>query len=302
MRRSFRQRYDTLSGLIATYLRGRHFAVRVGNSLSSERAIDAGVVQGSKVGPYLFNVYVNDIPSPRNCQTKICLFADDTAVMSTGASDHVMTSLNDYLDQLGRWLIRWKVQVNSDKCQSVYFTRRRSTPSSPKLYRRPIPWRDETKYLGVILDKRLTYKTHVAEVRNKVTAVNTKLYYVMGKNSKLSLRNKLLLYKKTLMRPIMSYASPVWGAAAKTHINKLETAQNKIARQITQVPWYITAQMQPLSKFQGTTPLSIERENAQGPCSDETGTCSDITSPFKDYYGNVSKTTRPKTATSEPGM
>ncbi|GBN67053.1 hypothetical protein AVEN_121719-1 [Araneus ventricosus] len=60
----------------------------------------------------------------------------------------------------------------------------------------------------------------------------------MGKNSKLSLRNKLLLYK-TLMRPIMSYASPVWGAAAKTHINKLETAQNKIARQITQVPWYV---------------------------------------------------------------
>ncbi|GBN13709.1 putative RNA-directed DNA polymerase from transposon X-element, partial [Araneus ventricosus] len=194
--------------------------------------------KGSKVGPYLFNIYVNDIPSPRNCQTKICLFADDTAVMSTGASDHVMTSLNDYLDQLGRWLIRWKVQVNSDKCQSVYFTRRRSTPSPPKLYRRPIPWRDETKYLGVMLDKRLTYKTHVDEVRNKVTAVNIKLYYVMGKNSKLSLRNKLLLYK-TLLRPIMSYASPVWGAAAKTHINKLETAQNKIARQITQAPWYV---------------------------------------------------------------
>ncbi|GBN27840.1 putative RNA-directed DNA polymerase from transposon BS [Araneus ventricosus] len=115
--------------LIATYLRGRHFAIRVGNSLTSERAIDAGVVQGSKVGPYLFNIYVNDIPSPRNCQTKICLFADDTAVMSTGASAHVMTSLNEYLDQLGRWLIRWKIQVNSDKCQSVYFTRRRSTPS-----------------------------------------------------------------------------------------------------------------------------------------------------------------------------
>ncbi|GBO20668.1 hypothetical protein AVEN_270379-1 [Araneus ventricosus] len=87
--------------LIATYLRRRHFAVRVGNSLSSERAITAGVVQGPKVGPYLFNIYVNDIPIPRNCQTKIRLFADDTAIMSTGASDHVVTHLNDYLDQLG---------------------------------------------------------------------------------------------------------------------------------------------------------------------------------------------------------
>ncbi|GBN92235.1 hypothetical protein AVEN_116300-1 [Araneus ventricosus] len=112
-----------------------------------------------------------------NCQTKIGLFADDTAYMSTGASDHVMTSLNDYLDQLGRWLMRWKVQVNSDKCQSVYFTRRRSTPIPPKLYRRSIPWKDETKYLGVTLDKRLTSKSHVAEVKNKVTAVNKNLYY-----------------------------------------------------------------------------------------------------------------------------
>ncbi|GBM81257.1 hypothetical protein AVEN_236457-1 [Araneus ventricosus] len=54
--------------LMATYLRGRRFAVRVGSNLSSERAIAAGVVQGSKVGPKLFNIYINDIPSPRNCQ------------------------------------------------------------------------------------------------------------------------------------------------------------------------------------------------------------------------------------------
>ncbi|GBN07685.1 putative RNA-directed DNA polymerase from transposon X-element [Araneus ventricosus] len=69
--------------LIATYLRGKHCAIRAGNSLSLERAIAGGVDQGSKVGPCLFNIYVNDIPSPRNCQTKICLFADDTAIMST---------------------------------------------------------------------------------------------------------------------------------------------------------------------------------------------------------------------------
>ncbi|GBN97299.1 putative RNA-directed DNA polymerase from transposon X-element [Araneus ventricosus] len=255
--------------LIATYLRGRHFAVLVGNYLSSERSIAAGVVQGSKVGPYLFNSYVNDIASPRNCQTKLCLFADDTAVMSTGASDHVVTYFNDYLDRLGRWLIRWKVQVNSDKCQSVYFTRRRSTTNPPKLYRRPIPWKNETKCLGVTLDKGLTYKTHVAEVKNKVAAVNKKQYYVMGKNSKLSLRNKLLLYK-TLMRPIMSYASPVWGAAAKTHINKLESTQNKIARQMTQVPWFVYNQLKERPK--PAMILEVSPDN---------------TSPFQDYFGNV---------------
>ncbi|GBN24083.1 hypothetical protein AVEN_15283-1 [Araneus ventricosus] len=37
----------------------------------------------------------------------------------------------------------------------------------------------------------------------------------------------------------MSYASPVWGAAAKTHTQKLESIQNIIARQITDAHWFI---------------------------------------------------------------
>ncbi|GBL98671.1 hypothetical protein AVEN_19717-1 [Araneus ventricosus] len=72
--------------LLSTYLQGRLFTVRVGRNLSSERVIGAGVVQGSKVGPVLFNIFINDIPSPRNCQTQLRLFADDTAIMSTGSS------------------------------------------------------------------------------------------------------------------------------------------------------------------------------------------------------------------------
>ncbi|KAF8789918.1 putative RNA-directed DNA polymerase like protein [Argiope bruennichi] len=168
---------------MATYLRGRLFTVRVGSNLSSERIIEAGVVQGSKIGPILFNIYVNDIPSPRNCQTQLCLFADDTAIMSTGESINVMKHLNDYLDELGKWLIRWKVKVNTDKCQAVYFTRKKNTPDPPKLFRRKINWSNCTKYLGVTLDKRLTYKEHIDNIRNKVKACRSKLYPMMGPTS-----------------------------------------------------------------------------------------------------------------------
>ncbi|KAF8785633.1 putative RNA-directed DNA polymerase like protein [Argiope bruennichi] len=167
---------------MATYIRGRHFTVRVGSNLSSERIIEAGVVQGSKIGPILFNVYINDIPSRRNCQTQLCLFADDTAIMSTGESINIMKHLNEYLDDLGKWLIRWKVKVNTDKCQPVYFTRKRNTPDPPpiKLFRRRINWSNYTKYLGVTLDKRLTYKDHIDNIRNKVKACRSKLYPMMG--------------------------------------------------------------------------------------------------------------------------
>ncbi|GBL81269.1 putative RNA-directed DNA polymerase from transposon X-element [Araneus ventricosus] len=171
---------------MATYLRGRRFAVRVGSNLSSELAINAGVVQGSKIGPVLFNIYVSDISSPRNFQTRLCLFADGTAVMSTGESNDMMPELNNYLEQLGKWLIRWKIKVNADKCQAVYFTRRRKVPDPPKLYRRAINWSKETKYLGVTLDSRLTYERHVNNINKKFRAA--KMYPLIGRNSKLSLR------------------------------------------------------------------------------------------------------------------
>nr|GBN24302.1 putative RNA-directed DNA polymerase from transposon X-element [Araneus ventricosus]GBN24314.1 putative RNA-directed DNA polymerase from transposon X-element [Araneus ventricosus] len=224
--------------LIATYLQGRLFTVRVGSNLSSERVIRAGVVQGSKVGPILFNIFVNDVPSPRNCQSQLCLFADDTAVMSTGTPQTIMEDLNTYLTQLGKWLIQWKIKViiiKTDKCQAVYFTRRRSNPNPPMLYRRLIHWSNSTKYLGVTLDKKLTYKEHIDNIRNKYNGVKSHLYPLIGRKAKLSLRYKLLLYKALLM-PVISYACPVWGAAAKTHVKKLETLQNSTLRMITDVP------------------------------------------------------------------
>ncbi|GBN97930.1 putative RNA-directed DNA polymerase from transposon X-element, partial [Araneus ventricosus] len=224
--------------LMATYLRGRRFAVRVGSDLSSERATDAGVAQESKIGPILFNIYVNDIPSPRNCQTLLCLFADDTAVMSTGESNKVMEDLNSYLEQLGKWLIMWKIKVNADKCLAVYFTRRRKVPDPSKLYRRAINWSKDTKYLGITLDSRLTYDKHITNVYKQTRSTKARLYPLLGRNSKLSLQNKLLLYK-TILRPKMTYASPVWGAAAHSHIQKLEATQNIIARQIINAHWFI---------------------------------------------------------------
>ncbi|GBL84891.1 putative RNA-directed DNA polymerase from transposon X-element [Araneus ventricosus] len=132
----------------------------------------------------------------------------------------------------------WKIKVNADKCQAVYFTKRRKVPDPPKLYRRAISWSKDTKYLGVTLDSRLTYDKHITNVFKQTRSTKARLYPLLGRNSKLSLQNKLLLYK-TILRPKMTYASPVWGAAAHSHIQKLEATQNIIERQIINAPWFI---------------------------------------------------------------
>ncbi|GBO29467.1 putative RNA-directed DNA polymerase from transposon X-element [Araneus ventricosus] len=170
--------------LIDTYLQGRLFTVRVLSNLSSERVIRAGVVQGSKVGPILFNIFVNDVPSHRNCQTQLCLFADDTAVMSTVTPQTIMDDLNTYLTQLGKWLIQRKIKVNTDKYQTVCFTRRRSNPNPPMLYRPLIHWSNSTKYLGVTLDKKLTYKEHIDNIRNTYNGIKSHLYPLIGRKAR----------------------------------------------------------------------------------------------------------------------
>ncbi|GFT45295.1 RNA-directed DNA polymerase from mobile element jockey [Trichonephila clavipes] len=78
---------------------------------------------------------------------------------------------------------------------------------------------------------------------------------LVGRNSPLSLENKVVLYKQVL-RPIITYASPVWGAAAATHMKKIQVIQNKILRLITNAPWYVRndvihydLHMEPISSY-----------------------------------------------------
>lgn len=103
------------------------------------------------------------------------------------------------------------------------------------MYGQPIPWTNQAKYLGIILDRSLTWKPHVDAIATKTSALIAALYPLLARNSKLNIDNKLLLYKVAL-RPAMTYASPVWGNAAVSTIHRLQVLQNKVLRMITDAP------------------------------------------------------------------
>ncbi|GBN75661.1 hypothetical protein AVEN_13365-1 [Araneus ventricosus] len=148
--------------------------------------------------------------------TQLCLFADDTEIMCTGPVKHInVAKLNNHLAELERWLIKWKIKINKDKCQAMYFTKaKKLPPPQKKLFRRTIPWCSEVKYLGITLDKQLTFKKHISNIKTKLKTSKAILQPLIGKNSKLSLGNRLLLYK-SMLRPLISYASPKGDAVAK---------------------------------------------------------------------------------------
>ncbi|GFT59593.1 RNA-directed DNA polymerase from mobile element jockey [Trichonephila clavipes] len=105
------------------------------------------------------------------------------------------------------------------------------------------------------MDSRLTYKKHIDYLSEKFWGRIHLAISLVGRNSPLSLENKVILYKQVL-RPIITYASPVWGAAAATHMKKIQVIQNKILRLITNAPWYVRndvihydLHMEPISSY-----------------------------------------------------
>ncbi|GFT42918.1 probable RNA-directed DNA polymerase from transposon X-element [Trichonephila clavipes] len=235
--------------LLHSYNSNRSYQVRVKDTLSTNKFINCGVAQGSLLGPLLFNLYINDIPE--YSLTKLNMYADDTAVHTTFKRITSVTfALNKHLKLLEKYYDRWKISINVEKSAAVLFTNKRKIPPPPKMYNTIIPWSQSTKYLGITFDKNLTWKTHIQNTRQKFRKIMFKLFPLIGRNSDLSRNNKVLLFT-AVMRPILSYGCPVWGYAAKTNINILDTLQNSTIRMIVKAS---------RSSYTGKTVLSEQQQ------------------------------------------
>ena len=104
----------TLLNLFKSYLDNRKQCVIVEGTKSSLTDIKAGVPQGSRLGPLLFIIFINDIIT--DIESEILIFADDTTLLASGL-DPAETSaqLNRDLDRISEWAAKWKVSFNAKK-------------------------------------------------------------------------------------------------------------------------------------------------------------------------------------------
>ncbi len=156
--------------VISSYLRGRTFEASFLTATSSRRVMRAGVAQGGLISPVLFSLYVNDIPTPSH-HVELALYADDMAIIATSRKPTLLVSyLETYLSNLQRWLMEWRIAINVSKSSAIIFARagrRFIQPRPVTLFGEPIKWVDTTRYLGVTLDKRLTWSPHIDQVRRR---------------------------------------------------------------------------------------------------------------------------------------
>ena len=133
----------------------------------------------------------------------------------------------------------WKLRPHPEKSQHVLFTNRRIIEAKQlSLNNAIIPQSNTAKYLGIILDKKLTWDPHLTLTAKKGKQIFAMNYPLLKRGSKLSISNKLLTYRQ-IIRPALTYGSLVWGTAATSHINKLQVLQNKCLRTIVNAPFQV---------------------------------------------------------------
>lgn len=235
---------------VASFLSERSFNVKIKSSLSDTKHIFWGVPQGAIMSPDLYNIYVSDPPKPPDCTT--AFYADDTAI----ASSHIRFSpINNNLItasvQFLHYFTKWKILINTNKTTLLYITKRRTREIPDQSFimdNTSIEWESKAKYLGVVLDKKLTLQPHIDYTMDKTQKCIRALYSLLNRKSSLSIRNKMLLFNTTL-RPIFMYACPLYKNIARTHINKLQRLQNKILKMIHNLPWHTpTAELHELAR------------------------------------------------------
>lgn len=227
---------DYLIGTIKSFLADRRFRVRVGESLSDPHLILAGVPQGSKLSPTLFNIYCHDIPT--NDKILLAQYADDVALLSSSRTIvHSGAQLNSFIPKAMDWYQKWRFAINEAKSEAVFFSRRKRTPPNLSVNSHRIKWSSSAKYLGIILDRNLSWCKQIQATRNKIIGAYTQLKPFFSNNA-VSRSTKLRAFN-AIIRSICSYAIPIWGSARPNRIAKLQGTYMRLLRAALDIPWFI---------------------------------------------------------------
>ena len=203
---------------ITDWLHERTSCVAVNGLVSRKFSVESGVPQGSVLGPLLFLLYINDMIS-RVTQSDCRLYADDT-LLCVNVTKHPDTIQSD-VNALLKWADAWGMHFNSKKC--VHIQIGKTTPEFHlKLGPDIIPQSDTLRYLGVQIDSSLKWNTHISKI---VAKANRCLGMIKRGLREAPIKSKLLALK-TLVLPLLEYATQVWSP----HNENLKTNIEKVQR------------------------------------------------------------------------
>ena len=226
--------------LIKDYLTNREQFIEIDYTRSSLSHITCGVPQGSILGPLLFLIYMNDI-SNLHTNSMIMSFADDTTLILSGiniedlytkANHDLYTKANHDISELTKWLSANKLTLNAKKTKYTIFGHQVNNNNQKlKINNQEIEQINENKsikFLGVHIDKKLTWKNHVHHINSKLSQIN----FVLNKIKIFVPKTVLKTLYYTLFQPHLNYNILAWGNAPKTILKRTTILQKRAIRTI----------------------------------------------------------------------
>jgi len=149
--------------------------------------------------------------------------------------------LQKQLDVTLTWCDKWRLNINAQKMVVVMFNGPNNFASHHLILNgHQIPWSPTSKYLGVTLDRNLTFAAHIKSTFKKATTIHGMLYPILNHSSPIPIKTKLNILQ-LYIKPITSYAGPAWGPLiSRANWRKLEAVQNISLRTSTSSPWFVS--------------------------------------------------------------
>ena len=212
---------------LSSYLSKRKQFVSVNGSTSDYPEVSCGVPHGSVLCPFLFLIYINDLPSVSKVLS-FYVFADDTNIFYSSRDLITLQKvMNRELKKVKKWLDATQLALNIDKTNFVIFhSPQKKIAEQIKFMKKKIQRKISVKFLGVLLDSNLRWKSHITELSKKLSRT-------IGIFCKIRHFVPLEILKAlyfSLFYSFVSYGIAVWALTHKSLLDPIAVSQKKILR------------------------------------------------------------------------
>ena len=211
---------------IESFLCNRKQRVKIKNTLSNPLDVLSGVPQGSILGPILFLVYINDLPSLISSQNNI--FADDTKLFTKVEHVNEADALQQDLNNITEWCSTWGMVLNIDKCHILHYGKK----NHAFLYHlngRLLSCSNEEKDLGIHISNDLKAAHHISKC---ILKANSALGMIRRTFTKITEAIFLKVYK-VYVRPILEYCQEIWSPHYEKDIIEIEKVQRRATKMVS---------------------------------------------------------------------
>lgn len=227
------------------YLYDRSFYTKIGESFSDRVSVTDGTAQGSVLGPLHYLTYVNALPNLIS-KCEIFQFADDTCLLAADVDVKIaLKRLQNDFNLLNMWSHDCGLVLNAKKTKLLYIsssqnrlqtdlkliahshccmhTDRRIACNCP-----PLEVVEKQTYLGLVIDDRMKWTSHIHGVCDKLRAILAKFSII---RNKIPFQIRLSLYK-ALGESIIGYGLSSYGRTFKSHLDLIYDLQLRILKKI----------------------------------------------------------------------